>query len=410
MLLVARALREKFDGMIEFAGNGKYSVIFPEAGFKFHEVTGGFSLRQARRLQYERQWSIFDLRAIYQEIYGSLLKVIESEVELYKEVEPDLIVWDGRFTVVSSAEIFGVPFISVANAALMPYNTIKLEIPRRAFLFTRHPGLLFLTRLPEKVQDGLLASLRKWAYRVVLRAHNKIRAAYGLPPYPSMSDFLASLPAVILPDAEIMSPAVNLPGNFHYVGPLVWQPEMELPPSVRELRDVVYITMGSTGSPEVFKPLIAAFSQMPELQAVVTTGGIIEKTELEPLPENVYMYEFLPGAEIAKRARLVICHGAPATVAQALSHGAPIIGIPFNIPQEFSIDRVVSLGAGMKLDLCDVTPERIGQMVRDMLGRDGYREAAARLSPQFNLEDGPRRAADIILRTLWARRANGEGV
>jgi len=90
MLLVAQALRENFDGTIEFAGNEEAGRLFSEAGFQFHEIGEGFSLK----------------------------RIIDRGVELYRSLDPDLLVWDGRFTVPISAEIAGLPFVSVLHKGL----------------------------------------------------------------------------------------------------------------------------------------------------------------------------------------------------------------------------------------------------------------------------------------------------
>ncbi|MFQ5797733.1 MAG: glycosyltransferase [Bacteroidota bacterium] len=327
---------------------------------------------------------------------------------MYKKVKPDLVVWDARFTVPVSAEVFGVPIISVLPAYGTPYSTIRPGLLRRNPIFIRYPWLLFVIRLPQKVQDGLLDSFSKWFFYLFVRYINRIRIAYGLEPVMSMSDLAEKLQTVIMPDVEMVVPTKDLPPNFHYVGPLVWQPQMEVPEPIKDLQDVIYVSMGSTGSPDVLKLLIGACSQMREFQVVITTGELIDSTRLGSLPENLHVYKSLPGIEMAKRTRLVICHGGAGTIAQALSQGVPIIGIPFNAQQDFVMDRIVSLEAGIKLDPSELSPQKIRQTVDEVLANESYRKVAATMASKYTLERGPQRAAEIILRKLSDIRAKEE--
>jgi len=176
---------------------------------------------------------------------------------------------------------------------------------------------------------------------------------------------------------------------------------LELPKPLKNKKGFIYITMGSTGDPKFFFPLIEAFSNMPEFQVVLTTGRSIDKRELPPLPKNIQAYAFLPGSQVAKRARLFICHGGLGTVYQALSQGVPVIGIPFFPDQEtMGIGRVEALGAGLTIFPYELTPQKIMLEVKKVLSQESYRNAAKEISSQFELEAGPCRAAEVILQEL----------
>ncbi len=394
MLLVARALRERFDGKIEFAGNGPYGTLFPQAGFPFHEVGGGFAHHRLRFL-YTR-WSIPQLVSFFREGVRSLRRVVEGELELYREVKPDLIVWDGRFTVPVSAWVASLPFVSVFHPHLTPYSALDPCLPRNLPLFVRYPALDLITRLPKNLQTRLARHLWKGLHSLFLRLYNTLLAGFGGAPAQRLEEVLERSRAAILPDLEITAPTVNLPKTFAYVGPLVWEPDGKVPEALLGLRDLIYVTMGSSGNPRVFKPLIQGLARMPEVQVVMTLARLVPREVLAPLPPNVHVYDYLPGTEIAKRARLVICHSAP-TMYQALSQGVPVIGVPFNIPHEVAICRIEALGAGLKLLSNELTPERITRTVKAILEDPGYRAAAARIGSQCRLEEGPKRAAEVIL-------------
>jgi len=406
MLVMAQALKERLEGTIEFAGSGKYGALFSRAGFRFHELEGpDFTLHRGKadlvRLHAQKT-SVREYIGFFKEVMGLIPQMITHELELYRSVKPDLIVWDGRWTATISAEVAGIPFVSVMNTILTPYSRIRGGFPRTFPLFTTYPWLRTpVVKLPQTVQRWLFYRYLDLFFFFSLRFVNKLRASLGLPAFTSSSElFYPGLRTVIVPEPDILSPVITPPPNFHYVGPVVWQPEMEIPEPVRDLRDIIYISMGTTGNPLVFKPLIQALASMPQCSVVVTVGDLIEVEALKPWPGHVHVYPFLPGIEMAKRARLMICHGALATMAQALSHGVPVLTIPLTIQHEIWSDLVEMLGVGLKLYMFELTPQKVHRVVEQLLTDERHRRAAENLAPRCRLKGGPERAAELILGKL----------
>jgi len=397
MLLVAQALREQFDGIIEFAGDGPSGRLFSDAGFRFHEVGGGFSLNNLGSLIATRPFS--RPVAAFNELIESYHRIIDREVELYRSLTPDLLVWDGRFIVPVSAELAGLPFVSVLWTYLTPYSTIRWPLPGTA------PQLRIVARCPVMIRDGLAALFQKKLFPwLLLKFFNALRVKCHLAPRWSVDELFESLQPVILPEPEALAPTRDLPKKFHHVGFLAWQPQMEVPGWLTDMRDLVYITMGTSGNPRIFRPLIEAFAERPAQPVVITTGDLLEIGALAPLPGNVHVHRFLPGLEVAKRARVMICQGAPATMAQALSQGVPVIGIPAIFPQEIALEGIVRAGAGLRMDAHELTPATVIRATEEILGNERYRMNAKKLSAQFELEGGPRAAATIIVNELRERR------
>jgi len=410
MLITAQALREQFDGTIEFAGSGRYGALFPEAGFHFHDLR---DLPETRHFLLEPRRSVHALLArkgeiIHQwkDIRRYVQRVISNELELYKAVKPDLIVWDGRATASMSAEVAAIPFVSVANT-FHTLNSSHFQLaggfPLTFPVFSKYPRLKGLvSHLPQKTQRRLFRHVLNLLSRLILRSVNMVRATFNLRAFDSPSDVFRRVGPVIVPEPELepFTSRRYLPENFHYVGAVVWQPQIPIPQPLLKLDDVVYVTMGLTGDSRVFKPIIDILSATHRGPVVLTVGDLLEPQDLKPLPENVHVYDFLPGVDVARRSTLVICHGAMATMAQALSQGVPVIGIPFKVEHEVGIDWVEAIGAGSKLHRFDLTPQTLGQIVKKALTGEEYRQAAKAIAPRFRLDDGPRLAAKIILDEL----------
>jgi len=403
-LAVAKTLRKKFKGEIIFAGRGRYSKLITEAGFKYYQTKGSFRPIATEFLT--GGWSLFKIPALFRKLLALYREIILGELELYQALKPTLVIGDGRPSVSISAEIASLPCILITNisigAGVLPRRAIKPILPPTSPLFTKFPWLRPVNNLPQKVKDFVLSShFFKLSSFLRVKFYNRLRTSFGLKLWQDRDTLKAN--QVILADMEVFNPVKDLPENYHYVGPLVWEPDMELPQSLRDKKDLIYITMGSTGSPKAFPLLLAAFSRMPEFQAVLSTGELISMQQIGPLPSNVQAYRYLPGVEMAKRSRLIICHGGLGTIYQALSEGVPVIGIPFLPDQEvYGIDRVQALGAGLKIHLFELTPKRIISDVKRVFNSEEYRRAAQEISSHFTLEEGPQNAAELILRELSA--------
>ena len=190
----------------------------------------------------------------------------------------------------------------------------------------------------------------------------------------------------LIVDTPDYGPTEELPDSFQYIGPIVWEPDIAPPPWLDRLdpdRPTVYFTMGSTGYPHFFELAVELFGDS-EYQGVMTTAGM---AQFDKLPDNFFAADYAPGSALMERSDVVVCHGGNGTIYQALGHGVPIIGIPTMHDQEFNLDRVVALGAGIHLSELRFRPEHLEQAVQEVLANGSYREGARRQQAglgQFN--------------------------
>lgn len=384
-VLVARELSRR-GWRVTFAGAGKYARIASEAGFEVRRLPE----MPARELVSEslrgKRWPFHDEEQIR--------PFVEAETALFREVRPDAVVFDHHYTAGISAEIAEIPRISITNIWWTPYDATKMGLPETHPVFLAMPRLAFLRRIPGMQAAGnALARVMfaRWA-----RPYNAVRARYGLGPLESILDLFRG-DAVILPDTPELAPAKNLPGNYHYVGPLVWEPAGNLPEELLESEEFVYVTMGSSADPAVYDAAVAAGRMLEGTRVVVTTGGVRSPEEFAGLPERVRVYDFLPGSAAAARASVVVCQGGIGTIYQALSAGKPVVAVPFMPEQEVYGARAVErAGAGVMVSPRGLTAERLAEAIREVESDPKYREAAERMSAGVDLESGPGKAADVV--------------
>jgi UDP:flavonoid glycosyltransferase YjiC (YdhE family) len=161
------------------------------------------------------------------------------------------------------------------------------------------------------------------------------------------------------------------------------------------LRDdlpLVYVTMGSSGDPELVPRIVAALSKL-FCQVVVAGAG----ANLEALrAPNVYVADFTPGEAVARRAQLVICNGGSPTCHQALAHGVPVLGIAGNLDQFLNMHYVVASGAGKLLRADSVTQAAIESAARELMNGLSYPDHAARLAVVMRSFDANARLVEVL--------------
>jgi antitoxin component of MazEF toxin-antitoxin module len=117
------------------------------------------------------------------------------------------------------------------------------------------------------------------------------------------------------------------------------------------------------------------------VDVMVATAG---RANLARVPERVFVADFLPGNEAARRSAFVISNGGSATTHQALSEGVPVLGCIEPRPI-LGMNDVEHAGAGILL--------RAGT-----LRVDTVRDAAARALREDTLHDAARRMASELAR------------
>jgi len=131
----------------------------------------------------------------------------------------------------------------------------------------------------------------------------------------------------------------------------------------------------------------------------MTTAGM---ASFDSLPDNCWVADYAPGSALMEHADAVVCQGGNGTIYQALSHGVPIVGIPTMHDQEFNLDRVAALGAGIHLSELRFRPEQLLAAVDEVVSEPGYRAAADHQRDVLRTYHGPTRAADAVEELLAA--------
>jgi MGT family glycosyltransferase len=373
---VAQVLARSFDHRVVFCGTGPYMHIPADAGFEVRPV---YTIDRDVTMQLARRAGLCNLGWWRNECERS----VASDLEVLQSLEPDIAVGDMHWSLCTSARVHGVPYVAITNAAWTRYYAEPIEPPQGHFS-TRVLGERLCRALFPRIKNVLT-----WYYSL---GYTKLRDRYKLPPLHSIHDLIEGDMTLLADVPEFMATTPDMPGNYRYVGPILWEADLPRPRWLEQLdrdRPTLYFTMGSTGDVQFFNEAIRVFGDT-EYQVLITTGGL---ANLGAVPSNIFVEQYPNGQALMEVSDAVISHGGNGTVYQALSRGVPIIGFPSIFDQEINMQRVSALGVGLRMWRSQYDAHALKQAVDQILFDSTYRERCRRLAQRIAYFDGPRRAA-----------------
>ncbi|MCB0651674.1 MAG: glycosyltransferase [Saprospiraceae bacterium] len=374
-LEIAKVLRETGHEVI-FAIDGPYTRLAQENGFEIITIQ---TIDPERILACSR-----DSRTNWYE-YDFIKTSVEAELKLFDELRPNLVLMDFRLTLSISCELANIPLAVILNTSWTNFYTVNHGAPESHGL-----SKIF----DKSITDQYASLLRKKILERDNRPFNKFRKEVGLPPRENILDTWRG-DLNLLADLPEYGPTENLPGHYKYIGPIVWEPEIELPDWYESLdpqKPTLYFSMGSTGFKRFFDQAVEIFKNS-DYQCIMTTAGMVK---IPDVPDNFFVVDYAPGSKIMEISDVVICHGGNGTVYQAMIQGTPIIGIPTMHDQEFNLDRVESLGIGIRLSEVNYQPEHLEAAVKKVLAEKHFKENALRFKNMLKDFNGPLAGAQLI--------------
>lgn len=387
LVTLARSLDEaRYD--LHFACADFPDLIFEGTRFTRHPLESLSPEAAARALEAGQR--------LYEK--ATLLGYIEAERRLIGEVEPALVVGDFRLSLPASAELSGVPCAVLINAYWSPYAR------RQGFPVPDHP---IIGWLGEKLTEQYFPRALPHVMRHFASPINAARATHGLPPVGGLLEALTDGTFTLYPDDPALVPLESAPASHRFLGPVLWQPELEAPNGAEiaglgsdaELerlldagRPLVYVTLGSSGPVGLLPQVIEALRRLPVVGLVATAGRV----QLGPLPPNVVARRFVRGADVARRAAVVVSNGGSTTGYQALAEGTPVLGLPSNFDQYLATEAIDRFGAGISVKARRADAAAIGAALDRALGDAALASGARRAKSSFAAWDSAARFRELV--------------
>ncbi len=319
-----------------------------------------------------------------------LRQYVDADIQLIQAVKPDIIIGDARFSLAVSAPVSGISYAALINAYWSPYAV------RDSFPMPDHP---LVRLLGEKLAARYFPQALPAIFARFAQPLNRARQQFGLPPVGSLLEMLTWGNYTLYPDPVELVPLKNKPDTHIFLGPILWSPEMELPSWWNEIdgsHPLIYVNMGSSGNVKLLPTILKGLRDLPVTVVAATAG----RWDTLIHQENVYDCEFVPGDIAARRSALVICSGGASTAYQALSEGAPVLGIPTHFDQYLAMTAIEKAGCGILLRSGSITAEKVRQAASKILATTAYREAAQRMKNIFSQYNAADRFNSFLEKTM----------
>jgi UDP:flavonoid glycosyltransferase YjiC (YdhE family) len=326
---------------------------------------------------------------------------LTAEAALLRDVRPDMIVSDFRWSMATSAELQGVPLAALANVHWSPYLVREDEAePSRRGRWSR--------RLRSGAGRGLAEVRRRtpllptpWRAETETMRFNRARAKRGLPPVDGWFDLVTHGTFTLYAEPPGLFDVAPLPPHHMFLGAILWSPDAPEPAWWRTwdtTRPVVYVTLGSTGAADRLAAIVRELSTLPATIVVATAG----RARLSGMGPNVNVADYLPGLEMAEHASVVVCNGGSGTVYQAAGQGTPVLGLWSNSDQQLTISMIERAGAGVGRPVRDTDPRGVRDLTARLLDDPGYRRRASALAAIFRAHDSTGAFRRFVERVLDA--------
>lgn len=304
---------------------------------------------------------------------ATLRSYVEEDLALLCNVKPDVVVGDFRLSLAVSAPLTKTCYMTLTNAYWSPYARQRFPLPE-----------LPMVRALGVTAAGVLFRLaRPFAFAYHTLPLNRVRREYGLPSLGlDLRRIYTHADYTLYADVPELTPTFDPPENHKYLGPILWSPAVEPPDwweKVPADRPIVYVTLGSSGESPLLQVVLKALAEMP-VRVIAATAGRIN---MDSLPRNAFVADYLPGEEAAAKASLVICNGGSPTTQQALAAGKPVLGLPSNMDQFMNMASLRRSGAGEFIRAGRAQVSAIRAAVNRIMDQPAYVAAARRYSETF---------------------------
>ena len=364
------------------------------AGFEFRLLTPYLSEEEGRlALDFDQGRS---LRHPFTE--KMLAQRVTSERVLLRSLRPDAVVIGVTPSQFISARAECVPLVFVRPFA---YSLAHLEAARKVGA----TGFLPRTTTEECLVDDAAAHLlHTVGTRVPLsRAFHRVAKANGVSlPQGLFAGLTADLN--LIASAPYLLPRwLEMPDGHQVVGPVYANLPGEVPEFVTDLaagpKPLVYFAVGSSGNRDLVLDVLRGLGQA-DCQVLAPVRSHLYQEDLETLPLNVHVTDWIPTHQLGDAVDLAITHGGEGTVQTSCVQGWPFIGIPLQFEQRFNVQRCVAFGSARLVSQKEARRADWAALVREALADDVMRSRARRMAELMKGLDGPGRAAEAICELL----------
>lgn len=336
----------------------------------------------------------WDMKNIFVEYIPGALRDLEAELE---SDPADVIVGDSAAGVAEAVHakydiawaVYGVSVLTMASRDTAPFG---LALPPSASPLAR-----LRNRMLYWVVDHVI-------FGDANRHNAGIRRRLNLPPLgTSITNFARKADLYLQGSvASFEYPRTDLPFNLHFIGAPIpkpaphwiapsWWPELQR-------RRVVLVTQGTINNDydQLVRPAIRALAKEDALVVVTTGSNPPEAVNIDPLPDNVRVEQFVPYAHLMPHVDVLLTNGGYGSIQIALAHGVPVVAIGKTEDKPEIANRVEWSGVGIGVKALIPTEEQIRDAMQRVLTDMTYRARANAIRYEMAGLDSAARGAELL--------------
>ncbi len=198
---------------------------------------------------------------------------------------------------------------------------------------------------------------------------------------------------IVYTSPEFQPYSATFSEKFAFVGPSI-RPATEK--IEKKMDKLIYISMGTVNNNMMpfYKTCISAFGDT-DYQVIMSVGDLVSMDDFGDLPENMSVFSYVDQIAVLEKADVFVSHCGMNSVSESLYFEVPLVVLPQTTEQKGVAERVLELGAGIKLDKLDV--DALLSAVNQVFSDSTYKKNAEKIADGFKNSSGAKGAADKII-------------
>ncbi|UOB81958.1 glycosyl transferase (plasmid) [Bacillus sp. ZJS3] len=308
----------------------------------------------------------------------SMDKIIEVILEEVKEEEYDYVIYDNNFAVGwIIAEVLQLPKISSCTT----------------FAITKKIASTLMKDYGEENKHSPL-------YQEVMYILKKWEDIYGITLNEKQNVMTCPGDITIVYTSKLYQPNVEeFNDSYIFVGPSIAQRKDVDSFSLEQEKGnkLIFISMGTVFNqqPDFYYTCFEAFRDS-QVTVILAIGEQNDISQLDNIPSNFKLYNYVPQLDILQHTDLFITHGGMNSSSESLYFGVPMLVIPVMGDQPIVAQRIEELEAGVQLDRNLLTPEILRNSAIHVLSNNIYTKNSHRIGKSLKNAGGYNKAVDEI--------------
>jgi UDP-N-acetylglucosamine transferase subunit ALG13 len=154
-------------------------------------------------------------------------------------------------------------------------------------------------------------------------------------------------------------------------------------------RPLIYATLGTAFNDlATFRLLLDALGEI-DCDVVMTIGRNHSPCDLEPIPGNATVAQYITQAEVLVNCDAVVAHAGSGSVLAALAHGCPLVLLPRGADQFDNAAVCAEVGVAKTIMPTDISAAVVRSAVDQVLTDSAYAEAARSVAAEIAAMPSP---------------------